>query len=92
MEREWRRRGADTAPAPRTASPPPLSLASAIGTQRMGRYLHALARTPDPPAPAPVTPAPAGGTEPVKDAPKQDLAEGHDQAGGRTCECAQQGR
>ena len=45
MEREWRRRGADTEPAPRKRALPP-SLASAFGNQRMGRYLHALARAP----------------------------------------------
>jgi hypothetical protein len=66
VQREWRRRGADDAPARRAVDTPPPALASAIGNQRMGRYLRALARAPDPPAP--VTP------EAGKEAPKEDLA------------------
>lgn len=53
MERVSQPRGAETAPARRTTRPPESPFASAIGNQRMGRYLRALARAPDPPTPAP---------------------------------------
>lgn len=69
MEREWHPHRADSPPTRTTTRPPEPSLASAIGNQRMGRYLRALARAPDPPTPAPVTAPEAG-----KEAPKEDFA------------------